>query len=249
MNNSTPTTIRRLITAALSTALIALAALPAAASASQVMIESGVARYKSSGGEDNKVTATKISNEAVKFTDTGAVIWNAGPGCTIIDEHTAACAKPGGLYGVNIGTGSSDDQVLAEMKDYTVRLVIESGSDDDSVKVTGSKYTASINSSSGADTIEEGDGRSTIYADGANTGVGGADTVIAGAQRDVIYGGKQGDTLTGGPGADEIRGQQGNDTINALDGTADAVLGCGPDQDTISADPQDNPGAECENVL
>jgi len=249
MNTPTTRTSHRRTTAVLGAALIALAILPGAASASQVMFESSVARYKASGGEDNKVTAEMTSSDTVKFTDTGAVIWNAGPGCTIVDEHTAECTKPGGLGAVGVGTGSSDDEVKVELKAYTTRLVIESGSDDDKVKVSGTKYTASINTSSGADTIEEGDGRSTIYADGSNNGVGGADVVKAGAQRDVIFGGKQGDTLTGGAGADEIRGQQGNDTIDALDGAADAVLGCGPDQDTITADPQDNPGADCENVL
>src|SRR3954449_1331545 len=131
--------IRNTIGAAAAIAVVAL--LPTTASASQVMWEDGMARYKASGGEDNVVKATLNSTgKKVTFQDSGTVIWNAGPGCQIDNDHQATCTKATGIPGIWIGTGSFDDSVQANLGAKLLRLRVQLGSDEDTLSVTGTGY-------------------------------------------------------------------------------------------------------------
>lgn len=62
-------------------------------------------------------------------------------------------------------------------------------------------------------------------------GTQGADTLVGGAESDVIYGFAGNDTLRGGAGDDVIAGNEGNDSLQGGDGD-DYLLG-GPGADTI----------------
>ena len=227
--------------------LLAIAGLPASASASQVMFESGIATYKPSGGENNVIATSMDSAQTVRFKDTGAVISNAGPGCQILTDHEATCSKPTGINAVRVGGGSFDDQIDVNSGPYALRLVVESGSDDDVVNVTGSGAASdTINGGSGEDVLNAGPGTSSVRGrsrrgrgsdvdeinlNGGNDAAFGGDDgdLIDGqAGNDRIWGGAGGDTLIGGTGLDELRGQTGNDVLEAQDGLLDIAVHCGP---------------------
>lgn len=93
---------------------------------------------------------------------------------------------------------------------------------------------------------------------GDNTlrGTDGADRIAGFNGGDVLYGGPGDDTLYGGAGKDEIYAAQGDDDvlagagddfIEAKDGRVDRV-GCGPGDDSVSADREDLVSPDCESV-
>ena len=108
-------------------------------------------------------------------------------------------------------------------------------------------------------------GTSTIRTNGGADRVTGANSIEqidGGAGDDRLEGGYGDDTIVGGPGRDTIIGDksasdcgwfescslpQGNDTIDARDGEADSVS-CGVGTDTVTADPADTVGGDCEHV-
>ena len=137
MSHTTPNKLsRRLLGVALGV-VMAIATVPASASASQVMFENGIATYKPSGGEWNVISTTMDNAQTVRFKDAGAVIWNAGPGCQIVNDNEATCTQLSGIGGVRVGGGSFDDQIDVDTDVQKLRLIVESGSDDDVVNVTG----------------------------------------------------------------------------------------------------------------
>jgi Ca2+-binding RTX toxin-like protein len=95
---------------------------------------------------------------------------------------------------------------------------------------------------------------------------GGGDNTLRGSERtdrlvgfngeDALYGSAGGDTLYGGAGKDEVYAGEGGDVvlagagddfIEAKDGAVDRV-GCGPGDDSISADREDLVSPDCESV-
>jgi Ca2+-binding RTX toxin-like protein len=237
-------------------AALAFAAVPASASASQVLFDNGIATYKPSGGEYNVITTSMDSAQTVRFKDTGTVIVFAGPGCQILNANEATCTKPTGLNAIRVGGGSFDDQIDVNTGVYGLRLVVESGSDDDVVNVTGSGAASdTIDGGGGEDVIHAGPGTSNVRGGpdsaggsdvdvitlgaGNDIGIGGddGDTINGQAGNDRIWGGAGGDTLTGGSGLDELRGQTGNDLLEAQDGLGDVAVHCGPGTDEANHDP------------
>ena len=256
MSHTTPNKLsRRLLGVALGV-VMAIATVPASASASQVMFENGIATYKPSGGEWNVISTTMDNAQTVRFKDAGAVIWNAGPGCQIVNDNEATCTQLSGIGGVRVGGGSFDDQIDVDTDVQKLRLIVESGSDDDVVNVTGAGFASdTINGGGGEDTINAGPGHSNVRGgpdsaggsdvDHINLGAGNdiaiggddADTIDGQAGGDRIWGGAGGDTITGGTGADELRGQLGNDLLQAQDGLMDLAVHCGPGSDDANHDP------------
>ena len=80
---------------------------------------------------------------------------------------------------------------------------------------------------------------------------GGGDDYLSGSYGDDLLQGDYGnDTLVGGPGKDNLYGLSGSDTIRADDGTADGLIWCGPDNDTVYYDSSlDNPASDCESKI
>jgi hypothetical protein len=90
-------------------ALAAVSLVPTVASASQVMFDpGGIARYKSSGSENNAVVAKRsTSGKVMYFVDNNVVISMAGSGCTLLSQHKAKCVRGAGINGVTVGTGEA----------------------------------------------------------------------------------------------------------------------------------------------
>jgi len=88
----------------------------------------------------------------------------------------------------------------------------------------------------GVDTVNGGAAPDTLFGDE------GDDVLTGESAADVLWGGSENDQLSGGTGADTLRGGEGDDTLYANEGGADAVLDCGPGNDTLYIDPYRKPG-------
>lgn len=96
-----------------------------------------------------------------------------------------------------------------------------------------------IGGSPGADSFAGDAGANTFH------GLDGEDTLAGGAGADYLYGEGGDDRLTGGAGTDQLDGGRGSDTLDSRDGAPDSVV-CGPDVDSVVADPSDAVAGDCE---
>jgi hypothetical protein len=86
-------------------------------------------------------------------------------------------------------------------------------------------------------------------------GQSGNDTLDGQGGNDRIEGGSGDDHVIGGPGEDTLFGdyatntQAGADRVEAADGEKDAVIDCGPGDDTFSRDAADPPATGCETEI
>ena len=78
-------------------------------------------------------------------------------------------------------------------------------------------------------------------------GNGGNDTLQGDEAGEDLYGGGGDDTLIGGGGADLVSGDAGADALEVRDGVVETVT-CGTEDDTVTADPEDVAGDDCEHV-
>jgi Ca2+-binding RTX toxin-like protein len=75
----------------------------------------------------------------------------------------------------------------------------------------------------------------------------GRDVLVGGAADETFVSHRGDDRLTGGGGSDRLVAGFGDDTVLAADGVADALVDCGPGDDTAIVDPLDSP-QNCEHV-
>ncbi|QIN81389.1 hypothetical protein GBA63_01175 [Rubrobacter tropicus] len=95
-----------------------------------------------------------------------------------------------------------------------------------------------------------GGGDNTLRGtDGADriAGFNGEDALYGGSGDDALYGGAGKDEIYAGDGGDDVLAGAGDDFIESKDGAVDRV-GCGPGDDSISADREDLVSPDCESV-
>lgn len=166
-------------------AVIAIAALPMAASASKVSVGGGTVKYTGQGAEENNVGVSLLAG-TYTVTDNGSgVILRVGRGCVKVSGDTATCTDAG-IKALNVVTGARHDSVIVDAS-VTVPAKLVGGSDQNV-----------LSGGSGNDKIIGGPSEDTI------TGGLGSDSVIAGNGEDVINTNDGGikDTLNCGGGDD-----------------------------------------------
>jgi hypothetical protein len=131
--------------------------------------------------------------------------------------------------------GAADDKIIGST---TSDRLYGGGGDD---RISGGFGTDRLVGETGADTLTGGPGDDRLL------GGAGADRLNGGAGADALFGGAGDDRLTGGAGSDSLFGGEGDDHLVARDGEADAVT-CGPGDDTVVADAEDQVAADCEHV-
>ena len=78
-------------------------------------------------------------------------------------------------------------------------------------------------------------------------GKGGNDILRSSEGGDLVIGNKGKDFIKAGQGFDEVRGGSGADEIHVRDDKPDQI-DCGPGQDTVLADAEEDGMFDCENV-
>lgn len=225
----------------------AFLALPGAASASIVSIDSGVLSIVASPGEGNAIV---VSASGGSITVTDGRLARAGAGCTA-SGSTVTCPAADVTGGVVALLGDRDDRFTGSGLDDVVYggdgfdKAWGNGGSDSFHGDAGNDY---FDGGSGPDTVDGGAGTDiagyaprsadlTLTIDGvANDGealegdniLASVETVFAGSGNDVLVGqdvdgqtldgGAGDDAITGGNGRDQLAGNAGHDTIYGLDG-------------------------------
>ena len=78
-------------------------------------------------------------------------------------------------------------------------------------------------------------------------GFNGQDVIYGAGGDDTLYGGSDKDEIYAGAGDDDVLAGTGDDFIEAKDGAVDRI-GCGPGDDSVSADRKDLISPDCESV-
>jgi Ca2+-binding RTX toxin-like protein len=160
----------------------------------------------------------------------------------------------GGTDGDDVidGLGGDDDLFGGEGNDLVDggagNDVLDGGTGDD--EVLGGEGDDEVSGGTGDDEVLGGQGNDDVNGgEGGDEVRGGTgdDDVSGGKGDDDVKGGQGNDDISGGPGEDGIGGGSGDDSINSHDGDADTIR-CGPGDDQLNADSQDEYGPNCENV-
>jgi Ca2+-binding RTX toxin-like protein len=217
------------------TAALALALLPAAASAhSTVQIQGSDILYTSEDAISNNKLIVDETATTIRFRDREADNGIQGPtSCTTGDtegtiSYELTCPKAG-LQRLTVDLGPNQDTMVATMLSITVGGTGAAGADN--LKVNGAVNDL-LAGDSGNDVLDGGEGADDLRGEEGN---------------DTIVGAGGNDTIQGASGADTVDAGDGDDTINVPDGNADKVT-CGAGIDTVRGDTVDEVAADCENV-
>jgi CSLREA domain-containing protein len=96
--------------------------------------------------------------------------------------------------------------------------------------------TAEYSGAGGPVSADLAAGRAGDDGDGAKDVLSAVESLVGSAFPDTLKGDGGANALTGAPGADRLIAGNGNDAIDAADGEADALIDCGPGNDTVDAD-------------
>jgi Ca2+-binding RTX toxin-like protein len=180
---------RRIRTAGLAAtaAVIAIAALPMAASASKVSVGGGTVKYTGQGMEENNVGVSLLAG-VYTVTDNGSgVILRVGRGCVKVSGDTATCADTG-IKALSVVTGAREDSVAvdasvtvpAKLSGGAEQNMLSGGSGND--KIIGGSSEDILTGGLGSDKIIAGNGEDVI-----NTNDGGIkDTLNCGGGEDIL---------------------------------------------------------------
>jgi Ca2+-binding RTX toxin-like protein len=210
-------------TRALVIALVAVAALPASASASTVTKAGSTLRYVADGQELNDVTIA-LSGDAYTVTEQGSspgpggIAVKDGGGCSLTTQGntTTATCPAAGTTQLNVDTGDRNDSVKIQAP---TPAQILGGDGDDFLR--GGSVGDSLSGGNGTDTADYSDRSSplTITLDGkpGDGSAGENDNVQSDVE--VVNGGSGADTITGSDGDNVLNGNGGNDTLNGQGGS------------------------------
>jgi Ca2+-binding RTX toxin-like protein len=238
----------RRATICLVTALLVLAAAPAARAASvqingflgQFAFVRSVA-FTAAPGEANRATLMSEGNDLV-IHDDGAPV-SAGPGCTQRDEHTATCPAADIDY-VDLDAGDGNDSLATTLPSARTRSILNGGAGDD--VLDGGPGADQLDGGGGIDTLRGGPGDDELvdgdggHPDGDVLDGGLGVDALSYSERDApvsvdlaagtsaeadriagidnLTGGRGDDVLAGDHGPNEITGLSGADTIRGNDG-------------------------------
>ena len=235
---------------------LGLAAVPAAANASNVTVSSSALTVTAPAGEDNRMsidckfsfggTSTCVVEDFEGITESSDL-------CTKTDTYEVTCAGDPMASAPNIDLGDLDDFLAITSDNYTP-FNIKLGAGDDTLygadggggdTIYGGTGNDWLEGQYGGDTIRGQAGRDTIIGgSGYNVihGDGGNDTLMSGAWLGTgsqLNGGAGNDHLVGGVSADALRGGLGNDLLDG--GPANDDLDGDEDFDTVDYADSDGP--------
>jgi Ca2+-binding RTX toxin-like protein len=234
-------------------AILAVLALPAAASASTLKVSAGVLSYTDSVTTDvNNVTlslsadGTRVNVTEAGKTSRSRAITITGDGTCVVSGSSGNCPAAG-VTSIKVDTGGGDDQVV-QSTPIPSSLVGGAGNDTLTGGPGNDTFAAepgndTFNGAGGTDTADYSKSASpvTVSLDGvANDGVAGetdniatdVEVVIGSPFNDVLTGDDADNTLSGGAGDDRLDGGAGNDTLDG--GPGNDVLQGGDGTDTAT---------------
>jgi Ca2+-binding RTX toxin-like protein len=231
--------------------LLALALVPAGASAATITKKGGQTSYIADGGELNDVTITlDADNLTVRENGTaiglGPIAIANGGGCSVMPtgpgETTATCPASD-TTAVDVDLSDQNDKLqVPSWRHFPATLSHLAGGDGD-------------------DNVSGGDGQDRIEGGGGNdvlAGLIGSDPLDGGSGEDVLSGGLDGDNLSGGDGNDTLNGDEADDVLDGGLGSDTLRGGAGSDKVlyaartfdvTVSLDRRRNDGRRAENDL
>lgn len=197
------------------TFLLALALLPATASASTITVEGGVLVLRAAPGEQNSVTLSgDETDELVEVRDSDQPAYPAGV-CAPARWNLSAVVCDPQPGGVRVELGAGDD-----------RLSVGAG-------VPGDGVIEALGGD-GTDTLEALSHGKPVRFDGGS----GNDVLGGGSGADVLLGGIGDDDLNGRGGGDELRGGEGADKLlgDEYQAAGADIIDGGPGSDRIERD-------------
>jgi Ca2+-binding RTX toxin-like protein len=252
--------IRCLYTAAL--ALLALGAVPAAASAATVSVNGSSLDYSSQGSERNGPSVS-LAGGVYTIVDTTADSLSAGAGCSVVDATTVACTDTG-IGQISMTGGNQHDSFTVSAP---TPALISAGSGNDTLH--GGAGNDTLNGGAGGDTLIGGGGADALsggngtdtadYSDHAAAVVVDLDGVADDGDPTLpendnvmidvenLIGGSGDDSLTGRSSANNLAGGAGDDTLDG--GLGADVLAGGLGADTASYSSRTSPvSADADGV-
>ena len=220
--------------------VLALLALPSAANAGTLSVQSGVMSYTETDVNARNVVAIGLSSDGTRITvsDSGrsggrALTLRTDGSCTV-SRATGSCPAAG-VSSIDVNTGELDD-TISNNTSMTARLDGGNGND----KITGGPGNDVLIGEAGSDTLAGGGGRDTadysariggvfVTLDGtANDGEAGENDNVA-QDVEILAGGSGNDTLVGSNADNALLGNAGNDTLAGGDGSDQLDGGAGDD--------------------
>ena len=208
--------------AALAAALVAAAALPAAASASEISYDGNTIVFKASPGEENFLTLSVDDPGKLAIGDSGAAqLTYPQDRCDrISEEYPVKCDMPSALK-AELNDGK-DEFFSAYSVPSSLTVSVSGGDGDDELK-GGEDHSSTLDGGAGNDKLESQDAGDTLIGGPGNDellGSGGSDKLMAGDGDDYL----RPDTNSSNPGDDLVDGGPGLDRVedwvdNASSGT------------------------------
>jgi hypothetical protein len=240
---------RTRLATALAAGLGLLALAPAASHAATIGLDSidgqDHVRYTAGPSETNRLTVSPGPAGTIAFSDPGAVVHAAAPGCDEISPHEVSCLAAA-VPAIAVALGDGADRVTV---DADRPGLLDGGTGDDTL--TGGAGTEALAGGAGNDVLDGRGGADLMTGqDGVDTvryasrtapvrvdltaltlGTEGEenehDTVMADVER--ATGGAGNDTLTGSDADNVLDGGAGNDTLTGARGADDMRGGSGRD--------------------
>lgn len=187
--------------------------------------------FVADAGEINDVTVSMSGTVAVRYSDPGASLRAAGPGCAVEGEHEVVC-RAVSLGRISVALRDRDDRVASVPLGVAVSVFGDEGND----RITGTTLSGGwgddvltlLPAPEGA-TLGNGD-----HGDDLVVGTAGADAIDGGVGSDDLRGGEGfGDTLSYASREDAVRVQDGvaviGDERDVLSGFEEVIGGYGND--------------------
>lgn len=158
-------------------------------------------------GGDAADTTPDGTDDIVGGTGNDVILGDNGTIATPSGDATMPASSPAGTFGDDDLTGDTgDDRIYGQLGDD----VITGGSGFDHVFGDMGSLTVS------SPLVTEPGGGTRYTAALVSPDAGGADTIRAGTQDDVVFGGAGNDTISGNAGDDHLEGNGGRDTLYGL---------------------------------
>jgi hypothetical protein len=202
-------------------AVVALAVLPAYASAGMVSASGGTVTFAAAAGEANSVSVDRLDG-ALTVNDSGAPP-RAGAGCKQFGANAAQCPDSG-ITSLVIELGDGDDLAGLQIDAAGLDVSIHGGPGNDQLSGPGHVFGDDGRDALNADetvgsVLDGGPGNDQLH------GRTMADQLLGGEGDDELAGG-DGDLLVGGPGYDELEMFTDNVTVDC-EGRDDDVVQAG----------------------
>jgi Ca2+-binding RTX toxin-like protein len=250
--------------------LAALVPTPATAAASFLRRSGATIHYAAASGESNHVRARTVE-ETLFLDDAGATIAPAA-GCIPVFVRRARCDLRG-VTRIVLELGDRDDSAAVFgsgpfvlrgddgadlLRGGAGNDILEGGGGGDDALDGGARGDV-LSGGIGVDVVSYANRETAISASPNRIADDGAqgegdnvlpdvEGVVAGKGNDYLVGTRRDEHFRGGGGRDVMSGGGGADSFAGRDGAVDTIR-CGEGTDYVLADPTDEVGRDCEDVL